>query len=235
MNTKTAKPNDFPYILSECLSRIANSPAQFIKEGQIVGHNLPDGEQVRLELASPPNSKIELVYDIGSHGDTNNVVRLKVYRINITRGKNVVRIEGLKNFSSAAKCSENDMLVALHFICDELTDQVYELAEKERIRKDTLADSRAAMRKMLNAAGIKKVSGTYDRNDNDEGCAFLTEVEPKGKSLSDKDQEDIQNLIWDFAYDLNRGFGQFRWSLPDNRIDISHTTVIHVEEEYENL
>ena len=237
MNTKTAKPKDFPYILAERLEFLTNSPAQFIKENQIISHNLPNNEQVRLELASPPGTKIELIYDLGVYSDTSKdkVVHLKTYRITITRGKNIVQINGLKNFSHAANCSQNDIIVALHFIYDELTDELYKLARETKVKIDTITDGRQKMHKILKEAGIENVTGYYDHTNKDVDWRFI-KIKPKGTTfLADHNSEALQNLIYDCSHQFERGRGEFRWDVTKNRIDISHTKIIEIDEEHENI
>ena len=112
--------------------------------------------------------------------------------------------------------------------------------ERDKAHKEQIATDRAAMRKILTDAGIKKVTGSYEGygdGGNSEVTGFLPE-----RTLSSKDEEKLKDLIWTLAQSLNSGFenndggsGEFDWDVPSDRIDINHRFMMPEDELYENV
>ena len=113
------------------------------------------------------------------------------------------------------------------------------IAEKieQNIRdlKTDLAEKRAVMHKKLTEAGITKVIGEY-QGYSDEGHSEIKKLEP-AENLNDKDREDLQGLIWLFAYAQDPGFendsggdGEFEWNVPNDCVNIRHTNIIETRQ-----
>ena len=116
-----------------------------------------------------------------------------------------------------------------------------QMAKDNQRRKEDLDKKRAAMRLRLEELGIEEVRGSYDGY-GDSGNSEIVELKPEPQNLSDKDKQDIEDIIWAFAYNQNPGFeineggrGSIKWDIPNDRLDINHVMIVEECHSYENV
>ncbi len=107
-------------------------------------------------------------------------------------------------------------------------DDIYKRMDEAHAAKQLeITKTRKEMLAVLRTVGVTKVKGNYEGY-GDEGNIESVTLEPENTSFKDENRT-LSDLIWDIAYNTNRGFeiddggnGELTWDIVSDKINIIH-------------